>query len=324
VPPETRAEDVPLLLPSALTVAQRAGGCMSGLLEMEKELRDAQCRTAHQLLLNQLTIKSRLFLYKKYNVRHQGMNTRSRTVVARNESKIRLHSEKYQAAWRALVAIEGGVAERVGWNRLRKEDIRCMEDPEVLSRRQQRKKAAQERELRRNAELLAMGELPLITSGESHRQVSWIWTQAGKSGSDDEFLEALRIEWCKAYARTRRWREDVRLLEAEWDRLPMTLSFLENKWNDRAANVPIGETPVADAEGMIAYAVKQAAMYSELARRAEKTRTEPRLEKGYRQPRPAASTAAYLVMGGDDGDVDEEEDDEGGFLSGDEELIMDG
>ena len=185
---------------------------MSELLEIEKQLRDAQCRTSLALLRNQLTIKTRFLIHKKNHSRHQKRNTRSRTIVARNESKIRLHSEKYQAAWRALVAIEGGAEARVGWNRLRKEDIRCMEDPEVLSKKAEKKKAARARELRRNAELQAMGEFPLIASGsasrsvddneddddddaytlgESRRQVSWIWTLAGKTGTDEELEEGI-------------------------------------------------------------------------------------------------------------------------------------
>ncbi|KAJ7194873.1 hypothetical protein GGX14DRAFT_333182, partial [Mycena pura] len=131
LPPETRSEDVPLFLPSALTETQRAGGgCMSRLLEIEKQLRDAQCRTSLALLRNQLTIKSRFLIYKKNHSRHQARNTRSRTIVARNESKIRLHSEKYQVAWRALVAIANGAEGQVGWARLRKADICCMVDPE--------------------------------------------------------------------------------------------------------------------------------------------------------------------------------------------------
>ncbi|KAJ7193950.1 hypothetical protein GGX14DRAFT_378391, partial [Mycena pura] len=213
LPPETRPEDMPLLLPSALTAAQRTGGgCMSGIWEMEKQLREAQCRSALILLRNQLHVKSRLLLYKEIHSRHQGMNTRSRTIVARNESKIRLHSEKYQAAWRALLAFADGVESRVGWDRLRKEDIRCLADPEVLSKREQQRRAAHQRELLRNMELAAMGEFPLIgsrssidededdgndeaepgdayTLGESRRQISWIWTVAGKSATDVELLQ---------------------------------------------------------------------------------------------------------------------------------------
>ncbi|KAJ7081909.1 hypothetical protein C8R43DRAFT_1092812 [Mycena crocata] len=125
-PEKELAEDVPLVLPSALTDAERAnGGCAEGLVKIEKELRQAQCRTSLVRLRNQLHIKSRLLLYKKNHSRHQGMNTRSRTIVARNESKIRLHSEKFQMAWGALLRMEGGMESKVGWPKLRMED--CQE-----------------------------------------------------------------------------------------------------------------------------------------------------------------------------------------------------
>ncbi|KAJ6477516.1 hypothetical protein C8R45DRAFT_796113, partial [Mycena sanguinolenta] len=95
-------------------------------------LRDAQCDAALVHLRNQLHIKSGLFTYKRMQVWHQGANTWSRTLVATNESKICLHSEKYQMAWEALQQLRGGNSDPavVGWSLLRAEDIRCMEDPE--------------------------------------------------------------------------------------------------------------------------------------------------------------------------------------------------
>lgn len=122
-PAEELAEHVLLMLPSLLSAAERGdGGCAKGVLEVEDSLREAQCRTALPRLRNQLHIKSRLLLYKKHNTRHQGMNTRSRTIVARNESKIQLHSEKFQMAWQARLWTAGD-ASKVGWPQLKKEDI---------------------------------------------------------------------------------------------------------------------------------------------------------------------------------------------------------
>lgn len=115
MPPKTQAEEVPLIPPSALTESQReSSGCWAGLLELDKEMRDAQCRSALASLRNQLHIKTQFLLYKENHARHQGINTRSRTIVACNESKIRLHSDKYQAAWHALISISSGVEGAVG------------------------------------------------------------------------------------------------------------------------------------------------------------------------------------------------------------------
>jgi hypothetical protein len=122
LPSNVLAEDVPLLLPSALSEAQRAL-CSGGVEHVEALMRDAQCRTGLVRLRNYLHIKSRLLTYKKHQVRHQGANTRSRTIITRNESKIRLHSEKYQTAWDAIRKLHGGNEAMVGWRVLRREDI---------------------------------------------------------------------------------------------------------------------------------------------------------------------------------------------------------
>jgi hypothetical protein len=185
------------MLPSALSEEQRAnGGCIKGILEIEDSLRAAQCRTGLPRLRNQLHIKSRFLLYKKLNSRHQGMNTRSRTIVARNESKIRLHSEKFQMAWRARLRIAKGDKSKVGWPELKKEDIQCMQDAEELSRNAEKRRRAEERRVRREDELREDGLLApvgeddedeMVTrGGENMRQVSWIWTVAGTAGTDEE------------------------------------------------------------------------------------------------------------------------------------------
>ncbi|KAJ7848194.1 hypothetical protein B0H14DRAFT_2356855, partial [Mycena olivaceomarginata] len=170
--------------------------CAKGILEIEDSLRAAQCRTALPRLRRQLHVKSRLLLYKKHNSRHQGMNTRSRTIVARNESKIRLHSEKFQMAWQARLLIAGGDKDKVGWPQLKKEDIRCMQDAEELSRNAEKRRRAMARREVRETEMRADGLLPQLDDddddemvtrgGENVRQVSWIWTMAGTAGTEEE------------------------------------------------------------------------------------------------------------------------------------------
>ncbi|KAJ7216669.1 hypothetical protein GGX14DRAFT_359106 [Mycena pura] len=357
VPSNTLAEDVPLILPSDLTEEQRAGGCVDGLFDMEREMRDAQCRTALVSLRLQLSVKARFLIYKKNHSRAQGMNTRSRTLIARNESKIRLHSEKYQRAHAALSAIIPGGAAAVGWRVLRKDDIRCMEDAVQLSLRQEKERRARVREAKTRAELQAAGLPPLVNSrtdvldtvtrghggggadddddlvtvGESHREVSWIWTLAGTAGSDEsELAEALRIEWSKAYARVRRWREEVKILEAEWQRLPLSFAHEVSKWDCRVVAVPVGavEVPAPEAEGLLAYAMKQADVYRQLAIRAESARIEPKLGRGYRRPREAVRVVTHAMEGdgllGDEDVGEDDEDEQDGFLDSDDEAIMDG
>ncbi|KAJ7827600.1 hypothetical protein B0H14DRAFT_3088313 [Mycena olivaceomarginata] len=159
VPEDEQPENEPLFLPSALSEVQRAaGGCSPGLLEMEQLMRDAQCRSSLVKLRNQLIIKARFLNYKSLHARHQGATTRSRTIVSRNETKIRLHSEKYQAAWSALLAAAGGNVSQVGWRKLVREDIRCMEDSADLVTKEMKRKKAKERR-KRNRGVEARSEL---------------------------------------------------------------------------------------------------------------------------------------------------------------------
>ncbi|KAJ7693264.1 hypothetical protein B0H16DRAFT_1669558 [Mycena metata] len=222
-------EDAPLFLPSALSDQECATGCTAGLVNIEARVRDAQCRSALVRLRNQLHIKTRFLIYKKIHSRHQGANTRSRTIVTRNESKIRLHLERYQAAWEAIRSLSGGDPVKVGWQKLRKRDIRLLEDPEELSRRQ---------------------------------------------------AKPLRIEWAKAYARSRRWKEEVMLLKEEMRRVVVTFKYNASCWDARGQVIRVGEVDKLFAEGAIAYAIKQGRMFQQMAEDAKTTFTEERLANG--------------------------------------------
>ncbi|KAJ7468442.1 hypothetical protein B0H11DRAFT_2159494 [Mycena galericulata] len=292
-------EDTPLMLPSALTPQEReSGGCVVGLLEMEDLMRDAQCATALVHLRNQLHIKSRLVTYKRLHSRHQGANTRSRSIVARNESKIRLHSES-------------GKVDAVGWLRLKKEDIRLMEDAEELSKDAAKKKRREQRQKAKVAELMEIGELPTdadeedrtddegvamsAAAGESRREVSWIWTVAGTTGTDEEledaltksFSTALRIEWSKAFARVRRWTEEAALLEEEYRRILVSFEYEASIWDGRAASVPISTVPDTRAQGAVAYAHRQAAIGLEW------TRTDPQMRGNAKIADPVHDVCTY-------------------------------
>ncbi|KAJ7826226.1 hypothetical protein B0H14DRAFT_3467853 [Mycena olivaceomarginata] len=113
-------------------------------------------------------------------------------------------------------------------------------------------------------------------------------------GADADLEEALRIEWCKAYARTRRWREEMLLVEEEVRRAGVTLEFWAGEW-DRRAMVPIGESQweewnrVSDGlagwayervEGAVAYALKQATIFRDIAAHLTVSMTEVRQGRG--------------------------------------------
>ncbi|KAJ7936005.1 hypothetical protein B0H13DRAFT_2304071 [Mycena leptocephala] len=329
VPKDEPPEKTPLFLPSALTAQQREMEPVKGLAVIEDLLRDAQCSTAIVRLRSQLHVKSRLLTYKRIQARHQGANTRLRTIVTRNETKIRLHSEKFQMAWEAKRRLVNGDPSKVGWRMLRKEDIRCMEDPEELLRNADKRKNQQERRERREDALRAEGLLAPLTAeesgeraargGENVREVSWIWTAAGTGGTDADLEEALRIEWSKSYARTRRWSEEVGLVGEEARRLPISLEFRAKEWEDRVRAIPLGVVVPDLAEGAIAYAMKQAAMYRDIAARAEVSMSEVRRGRGKRRQWVVEEDELMLAAeGGDEGG-----EDDGMGLDDDEEELND-
>ncbi|KAF8177192.1 hypothetical protein K438DRAFT_1978833 [Mycena galopus ATCC 62051] len=89
-------------------------------------------------------------------------------------------------AWEARRRLAEGNVDRVGWHVLKKEDIHAMEDAEELARGEEKRKGQTERRRLREVQLRRDGELPPLTreerereerSGESVREVSWIWCQ---------------------------------------------------------------------------------------------------------------------------------------------------
>ncbi|KAJ7768414.1 hypothetical protein B0H16DRAFT_1308210 [Mycena metata] len=327
----------PLMLPSALTADKRKNGCMAGVEYTEAIARDGQCGAALLRLRHQLHIKSRFITYKKNNSRHQGANTRSRTLVARNESKIRLHSEKYQTAWAAIRTLNGGDAGKVGWQKLHQGDIRLMEDAEDLRKSNERRKREDARRKAKEQQLIAEGEMIEQDDGgegwedddggnnaagtsrpENQRVLSWIWTVTGNTGSDVEIEEALRIEWAKAYARSRRWKEEVRLLEEEYRRILLSFEHEAQRWDARIRAIRVGEVEEQYAQGAMAYGLKQAAMYRDIAARATVTMTEVRRGRG------KGRTAAVVVVEEGAAPVEREdgaENDEGSGDDSDEDLF---
>ncbi|KAF7325218.1 CxC2 domain-containing protein [Mycena kentingensis (nom. inval.)] len=267
---ETPAELVPILAPSTLPEAARSGnGCLDGLAELERQLRDAQCRSSLAGLRNQLHVKARFLVYKK----------------------ILLHADKYQAARRALVALAGNTSEGLLWPTLLKDDIRCMDgEGGAFEPREGREDV-----FGRSASGSRAGQKARSQEGETRRIMSWIWKFTEASGTDGEIRAALKVEWSKAYARTRRWREEVRVLEEEWRRLPLSFGHEERLWVERATSVDVGGTEPALAEGLVAYATKQVEMYRGLARRAGRVQTAPALRRGQARVREVEGKDPLVV-----------------------------
>ena len=163
-PPSSTSEQpevTTLYLPSELSASQLLQ-CIPGLSNLENQLREAQCSSSLERLRDQLFIKTRFLIHKGLHLRHQAATTRARTLLNRNERKIRLHAMKYRDARAALLRSHGDDVSSFEWEELKPEDIRCMEDPDALEKR-----AAS------------------ATSGESRRKLSWIWMAAAQGAEGD-------------------------------------------------------------------------------------------------------------------------------------------
>ncbi|KAJ7164829.1 hypothetical protein C8R43DRAFT_1122707 [Mycena crocata] len=149
-------------------------------------------------------------------------------------------------------------------------------------------------------------------------------------------IGALRIEWAKAYARSRRWKEEVKLLEEESRRVEVSFEWMAYVWEQRAQAIQVGSLSATVAEGAIAYAVRQSRMFRDLKERAHITFTEPKLVNGKKRGRAPRAPSDGLGDGGDsdDGDDEEDSDDQGwdsdegeeeqGNVASDEELFLGG
>ncbi|KAK7018821.1 hypothetical protein VNI00_018212 [Paramarasmius palmivorus] len=156
---------------------------------------------------------------------------------------------------------------------------------EIVAREEKDKDEGQEEEEEEEEwenEETTLGDLDLIPpdrqqwehrskhgTGETRKDLSWIWTAGGKidieDGADENENEILRVEWCKSRARARRAIEEVALVQEEMRR---TLAFLEWRaiqWEEcTEIDFDLRST---EREGYTAYALSQASVQRSLKAR---------------------------------------------------------
>ncbi|KAG0698806.1 hypothetical protein DFH29DRAFT_983758 [Suillus ampliporus] len=218
-----KPEDFQLWLPSAL--CSKPIPCSARLLETEWELRYAQAGDALEEIRQYLRLRDYI------------ANTRAQNALSRVEARATAAAEKYRAAHTALSSL-AHMLRKVGWDHKyqvldRKNDIRGMSVPK-------------------------QGE------SEGQRQLSWIWLVEGVGDDEDEVIQdSLRVEWCKARARSMRWAEEVELLQEEMRRVSCFLRWHASWWSTKIVEHTLGTA--ADNEGLGAYACCQAQLRDNLA-----------------------------------------------------------
>ncbi|KAJ7718092.1 hypothetical protein B0H14DRAFT_2412596, partial [Mycena olivaceomarginata] len=227
----TKAEHTPLLLPSGLAPAEHLPPlCVPGLAGAEACLRDGQCSQSLDQIRHGLSVKKCLQTYKMLHSRRQHQNTHARSLVDTQQHKINIAAGTYRQARLAHIALVD-IVSACGWKQLDKDDLQMPEDKEEAKRRKQRAMKGKRKEA---AQVNESGEVRGVPGmGEKNHLISWIWLGAGHGGGvvGEGMHAAIRVEWCKAYARVKRWQEEVLLLQEEMCRCLRTLEWQAAVWD---------------------------------------------------------------------------------------------
>ncbi|KAG2738126.1 hypothetical protein P692DRAFT_20637822, partial [Suillus brevipes Sb2] len=86
--------------------------------------------------------------------------------------------------------------------------------------------------------------------------ISWIWKTSGSNSNELGLQDSLRVEWCKARARARRWEEEVELLREEMRRIIAFLDWHAGWWDMQGPRRAFNSLQAR--EGALAYAQRQA------------------------------------------------------------------
>ena len=171
----------------------------------------------------------------------QGTMTKSRTLFSNFARKIDLAATRYRQARTALLRLdpEEKIAEwKEKLQELRREDIRGPS-----------RKAKE--------------------SSESRQEASWIWRttslEPNAGINHPELQPVMCVEFCKAVARAKRFREEVEIVVEEMRQMLQFFKWLAIRW-ERFGDARVGEPTLDDntTAGLRAYAARQAALYRKL------------------------------------------------------------
>ncbi|KAJ7434713.1 hypothetical protein FB451DRAFT_1063154 [Mycena latifolia] len=249
------AEAVRLFLPSDIAnEGKRTRACAEGLLGVEAELREGEAHEALETIRQGLRIRTMTNRFRVRNMTGQRALTRGQGVLRQNNMRIHKGKLRYRYAWNALCRLRGNGE----WERklqvLNDSDVRALNECALTEEEQAQRGAVHDL---RDVEEGGVSAYGVVALGEGRRTLSWIWyaTKAGEP-TEQELVEALRVEWCKAYARTTRWGEDTVLVEEEMRRTIEYGIYQVGEWLERGqARMDVGAEL---QEGLYAYAREQA------------------------------------------------------------------
>ncbi|KAJ7810080.1 hypothetical protein B0H14DRAFT_3480890 [Mycena olivaceomarginata] len=95
----------------------------------------------------------------------------------------------------------------------------------------------------------------VVAAGDKTHTMLWIWYSTNLTNGEEDLIDALRVEWCKVYARMRRWHEDVVLVEEEMRRTIEFGGWMVAQWEVSTSARTQG-VDLALAEGLRVYSLK--------------------------------------------------------------------
>ncbi|KAJ7711359.1 hypothetical protein B0H16DRAFT_1667783 [Mycena metata] len=249
------AEAIRLFLPSDISDGKkREKACAAGLAEVESSLREGEAHDALEALRQGLRVRTMTNRYRLRNATGQRALTRGQGVLRQNNVRIHKAKLRYRYARNALSRLRGnGDWERV-LRVLQDDDVRALNERALTAEEAAQREAVHDL---RDVEEGGVAAYGVVALGEGRRSLSWIWyTTKTDDPSEQELVEALRVEWCKAYARMRRWYEDVVLVEEEMRRTIQYGYWEAGEWLKRSV-ARDDSTDEVLGEGIKAYALEQ-------------------------------------------------------------------
>ncbi|KAJ6461943.1 hypothetical protein C8R47DRAFT_993341 [Mycena vitilis] len=252
-------ENTRLFLPSEIKDERLRGrACAVGLARIEMLNREGEATEALEAVRDGLRIRTMTNRYKLQNYTGQGGMTRGQGILRQINIRIQNAKLQYRYARAAYLVLAG----HGDWE----ERLRMLEDDDVRALNERALTTEEKAQNKHWAELGGavieggIARAATLASGEGSHTLSWIWYTAGAAGiNDDQLHQALRVEWCKAYARTRRYSEEIRLLREEMRRTVEYGYTLIGVWDHLGAaadSLPDAEPELT--EGRCAYAEEQA------------------------------------------------------------------
>ncbi|KIY61186.1 hypothetical protein CYLTODRAFT_405693 [Cylindrobasidium torrendii FP15055 ss-10] len=244
VPP--KEENIKLWLPSEIP-SQLRRSFKETLFIAEAGLQRIACSDNLDAVRHYLFTKSHLLKHRE-DVSGQKAGTRSRTLLDDVKDRLRAAVLRYRTAQASLVSLTDTKRARP-YRKLEKDDITTKfvldHDGAAANRLANVVRGSTRKRVRGftgnyrdEDEEDELDDGPREASGHSRRQMSWIWTAKGApDAASESFLhDAVRVEWCKAYARNQRWREEEVLVLEEMRRSIHSLESERAEWMARSAD----------------------------------------------------------------------------------------